>query len=93
MGGEEEEEVEFVFTTPLKLVQAIDLELGRLQRASADAATSGSGGGGGAVADGERFAPPPLFLPGRGPAAAPEGGEELVAVLHDLRRRAMEFVS
>ena len=81
-----EAEVDFVFTTPLKLVQAIDLELGRLERAAA------SGGSRGGTGGGEGFATPPLFLPGRGPAAAPAGGEELVAVLEDLRQRAMEFV-
>ena len=81
-----EAEVDFVFTTPLKLVQAIDLELGRLERAAAAGGSRGGTGGG------EGFAPPPLFLPGRGPAAAPAGGEELVAVLEDLRQRAMEFV-
>ena len=97
-GGEEEQQVDFVFTTPLKLVQAIDLELGRLERASGSSSSSSGDGDGNddsngvVVPDGERFAPPPLFLPGRVPAAAPAGGEELVAVLEDLRRRAMEFV-
>lgn len=94
-GGEEgkegeEQEVDFVFTTPMKLVQAIDLELGRLERATAAAGGNGEGNG---IEEVEgKFAPPPLFLPGRGPAAAPEGGEELVAVLEDLRQRALEFV-
>ena len=88
--GMEEQEVDFVFTTPLKLVQAIDLELGRLERA---AARSSSGGGEENKVEVEgKFAPPPLFLPGKGPAAAPAGGEELVAVLEDLRQRALEFV-
>lgn len=72
-------DTEQVWTTPLQLVAAVDLALGRLADKSADAAP------------GKRTPLPPLTLAGGCPAA-PEGGDQLIAVLEEIRAAALEFV-
>ena len=71
-------DTEQVWTTPLRLVAAIDLALARL----ADAASAEGGG---------RAPLPSLALGGRCPAA-PGGGDELTRVLGELRAAALEYV-
>jgi hypothetical protein len=81
---DESADVEFISTTPLRLVQAVDRSLARL------VGRDGRGGEAPGEGGGDSAPPSRRSLPGRGPPAAPEGGPALEAVLLELRRAALD---